>query len=45
MTGVNSLSISTAGDLDMNSAVTNGGWKYDTLTGHFIADHVDYDDR
>ena len=44
-TGSNALLISTAGALDMNSAVTNGGWKYDTGTGHFIADHTDYDER
>ena len=45
MTTVDTLLISTAGVLGMTSAVTNGGWKYDTLTGQFIADHSGYDDR
>ena len=45
MTTSNTVLISTAGALDMTSTVTNGGWKYDTLTGQFIADHQDYDDR
>lgn len=41
----NALLVSTAGALDMTSSVTNGGWKYDVVTGQFIADHADYDDR
>ena len=45
MTTVNTVLISTAGALGMTSSVTNGGWKYDTLTGEFIADHSGYDDR
>ena len=45
MTTSNTVLISTAGSLGMTSAVTNGGWKYDTITGQFIVDHSDYDDR
>ncbi|MCB1746136.1 MAG: prepilin-type N-terminal cleavage/methylation domain-containing protein [Gammaproteobacteria bacterium] len=45
MTAVATLSMSTAGALGMTSASTNGGWKFDTKTGQFIADHTDYDDR
>ncbi len=44
-TNVDTVAISTAGALGMVSAVTNGGWKYDTKTGQFIADHTSYDDR
>ena len=45
MTGVSTVAMSTVGALGMVSAVTNGGWKYDTTTGQFIADHTSYDDR
>ena len=45
VTSSNALLISSAGTLGMTSAVSNGGWKYDTLTGNFIADHTDYDDH
>ncbi len=45
MTTSNTVLISTAGALGMTSAVTNGGWKYDTITGQFIADHSGYDER
>ena len=45
MTTVSTMLVSTAGALGMTSAVTNGGWKYDTLTGQYIADHSGYDDR
>lgn len=44
-TGVSTVAISTDGSLGMASLVTNGGWKYDTTTGQFIADHTSYDDR
>lgn len=39
------IAISTAGALGMTSSSTTGGWKYDTATGQFIADHSSYDDR
>ncbi len=45
MTTSHTILISTAGTLGMTSAVTNGGWKYDTITGQFIVDHSRYDDR
>jgi general secretion pathway protein G len=45
MTTSATVLMSTAGALGMTSAVTTGGWKYDTLTGQFIADHSGYDDR
>ena len=44
-TNVDTVAMSTAGALGMVSIVTNGGWKYDTGTGQFIADHTSYDDR
>lgn len=44
-TGTSTVAISTDGALGMASTVTNGGWKYDTITGQFIADHTSYDDR
>ncbi len=44
-TDSNTVTMSTAGALGMVSVVTNGGWKYDTATGQFIADHTSYDDR
>lgn len=44
-TGSSALSVVEAGDLNMTSASTTGGWKYDRVTGKFIADHQDYDDR
>lgn len=44
-TNVATVAISTNGALGMVSLVTNGGWKYDTITGQFIADHTSYDDR
>ena len=44
-TNVATVLISTDGALGMVSAVTNGGWKYDTGTGQFIADHTSYDDH
>lgn len=44
-TNIDTVAISTAGSLGMVSVVVNGGWKYDTGTGQFIADHTSYDDR
>ena len=44
-TNVGTVLMSTAGALGMVSVVTTGGWKYDTGTGQFIADHTSYDDR
>ena len=44
-TNSSTVLMSTVGALDMVSVVTNGGWKYDTGTGQFIADHSSYDDR
>lgn len=42
----NAVVISTTGDLAMTSAQTPGaGWKYDTVSGKFIADDVDYADH
>ncbi len=45
MTGSNALEIVTAGDLNMTASGTTGGWKFDVVTGKFIANHTDYDDR
>ncbi len=45
MTEENGLNLVTAGALGMVSVVTDGGWKYDSVTGQFIADHTGYDDR
>jgi len=45
LTEVATLNLVTAGALGMTSSVTNGGWKYDSVTGQFIADHSGYDDR
>lgn len=44
-TGSNALVVSDDGDLNMSSSSTTGGWKYDRVTGKFIADHTDYDER
>ena len=44
-TNSSTVAISTAGALGMTSASTTGGWKYDVVTGQFIADHSSYDDR
>ncbi len=45
MTEINTLNLVFAGALGMVSTVTNGGWKFDSLTGQFIADHSGYDDH
>lgn len=39
----NKVEVVVTGDLLMSSSVTNGGWKYDVLTGKFIANHSDFD--
>jgi prepilin-type N-terminal cleavage/methylation domain-containing protein len=44
-TAVSTVAISTAGALGMVAAGTTGGWRYDTTTGQFIADHTSYHDR
>lgn len=41
----NTLVIVTAGDLAMTADGTAGGWKFDNVTGKFIMNHTDYDDR
>ena len=33
------------GSLPLTSAVTTGGWKFDTATGQFIVNHSAYDDH
>ena len=33
------------GELGITSSITTGGWKYDSVTGQFIADDSAYDDR
>lgn len=45
MTDSNAVLVVSAGDLNMTSSSTSGGWKYDINTGKFIADHSSYDDR
>lgn len=42
----NALLITTAGNLLVTGVAAPGaGWSFDVITGKFIADHVDYDDR
>jgi prepilin-type N-terminal cleavage/methylation domain-containing protein len=43
ITDVNTLVISTAGALGMTGDGAGGGWKYDTLTGQFIANDTTVD--
>ncbi len=45
ITGSNALEIVTTGDLNMTASGTTGGWKFDVVTGKFIANHTGYDDR
>ncbi len=45
ISSVNTLSVVNTGDLLMTGAATPAGWKYDTVTGKFIADDAAYDDR
>lgn len=42
---INTVAVVTAGDLAMTADGTNGGWKFDNITGKFIMNHTDYDDR
>lgn len=41
----NTLVISTTGALGMTGNAAPAGWKFDNVTGQFIADDVNYDDR
>ncbi len=43
VTSNNVLAVVFAGDLDMSAPGPNGGWRYDTLTGKFIADDSSLD--
>lgn len=46
-TGANALDIVTTGDLNLTGAAapaTGKGWKFDNVSGKFIADHADIDD-
>ncbi|MGF1613433.1 MAG: type II secretion system protein [Gammaproteobacteria bacterium] len=45
VTDSNAVAVVGTGDLNMTSASTTGGWKYDIVTGKFIADHSSYHDR
>lgn len=38
VTNNDTLAVVFAGDLDMSAPAAGGGWRYDTLTGKFIAD-------
>jgi type II secretion system protein G len=42
---VATVEVGNAGTLPLTSAVTTGGWKFDTVTGQFIANHSGYDDH
>ncbi len=42
---VATVDVGNAGTLPLTSAVTTGGWKFDTLTGQFIINHSGYDER
>jgi len=44
-TSSNAVVVVSAGDLNLTSAVTTGGWKYDSVTGGIIMNHSAYDDR
>ncbi|MDH5631908.1 MAG: type II secretion system GspH family protein [Gammaproteobacteria bacterium] len=45
LTDVNTLVVSTAGALGMTGAAVGAGWKFDNVTGQFIADDAAYDDH
>lgn len=45
LTNSSTVAMSTAGALGMTSSSSTGGWKFDTKTGQFIADHQDHDER
>lgn len=42
---ISTLAISTTGALGMTGAATAAGWKFDNITGQFIADDAAYDDH
>ncbi len=42
---INTLVISTTGALGMTGAAVAAGWKFDNITGQFIADDAAYDDH
>ncbi len=39
------VDIVTEGSLNLASTRTDGGWKYDAVSGRLVADHEDYDTR
>lgn len=46
MSSLRALEIVTTGTLGMTATGGNpGGWKFDNVTGQWIANHADYDDR
>ena len=46
MTNSNALEIITTGTLGMTATAGDpGGWKFDNVTGQFIANHSNWDDR
>ena len=45
LTDINTLVISTVGALGMLGNATAAGWRFDNITGQFIADDVAYDDH
>lgn len=45
ITDNNAVAVVNAGNLNMTSTSTTGGWKYDIVTGKFIADHSSYHAR
>jgi prepilin-type N-terminal cleavage/methylation domain-containing protein len=42
---VATVDVTNAGSLPLTSAVTTGGWKFDTVTGQLIVNHSGYDDH
>lgn len=45
LTDISTLNISTTGALGMTGAAVGAGWKFDNLTGQFIADDAAYDNH
>ncbi len=43
ITGIGTMAIVNTGNLEMSGNATPAGWKYDTLSGKFIADDDDLD--
>ena len=43
VTGDSTFVVVNAGDLNMSGDGANGGWKYDNLTGKFIANDITAD--